>query len=228
MKPAVLGAVIVAAGLAGGAAYVLFGRGAPPTSDPAAASATATANTDSGAAAAAAAPGGGAQLVERVPAFQLADREGQMRSLADWQGQSLIVNFWATWCAPCRREIPLLQQIAREHRAEGFEVIGIAVDFRDKVLAYADEMKIDYPLLIGEQEALDAAAAFGIESIGFPFTVFTDAQGRIVAAHMGELHAPEAEVILQAVKAVNAGARTPLQARADIKAGLAALPPVKP
>jgi len=68
---------------------------------------------------------------------------------------------------PCRREIPLLQQLQRDHGAEGFQVIGIAVDFRDKVLAYADDMKIDYPLLIGEQDALDAAAAFGVPTVGF-------------------------------------------------------------
>ena len=87
------------------------------------------------------------------------------------------MNFWATWCAPCRREIPLLERLQSEHAADGFQVVGIAVDFRDKVLAYADEMKIDYPLLIGEQEALDAAAAFGVEMVGLPFTVFTDAPG---------------------------------------------------
>jgi thiol-disulfide isomerase/thioredoxin len=224
VKPAVLGAIIVAAGLAGAVAYVMLGREAQAP-EPGVASAEAPAGT-SPTAAGTEAPGN--RLVERLPAFQLADREGQMRSLADWPGKSLIVNFWATWCAPCRREIPLLQQIAKDHRDEGFEVIGIAVDFRDKVLAYADEMKIEYPLLIGEQEALDAAAAFGIESIGFPFTVFTDAQGRIVAAHMGELHAPEAEVILRSVKAVNAGTLTPVQARAEITAGLAALPPPAP
>lgn len=223
MKPAVLGAIIVAAGLAGAAAYVMFGREAQ-TPEPAVAAQEAPAGTTT-TPAAAGTEASGNRLVERVPEFRLADREGQMRSLADWQGKSLIVNFWATWCAPCRREIPLLQQIANDHRDEGFEVIGIAVDFRDKVLAYADEMKIEYPLLIGEQEALDAASAFGIDAIGFPFTVFTDAQGRIVAAHMGELHGPEADVFLQAVKAVNAGTLTPAQARAEITAGLAALPP---
>ena len=223
MKPALLGAIVVAAGLAGAAAYVMFGRQSPAPESAVVTSETPAAAT--GAEGAASPEAAGARLVERVPEFQLADREGRMRSLADWQGKSLIVNFWATWCAPCRREIPLLQQIARDNRDEGFEVIGIAVDFRDKVLAYADEMQIDYPLLIGEQEALDAASAFGIEAIGFPFTVFTDAQGRIVAAHMGELHGPEVAVFLQAVKAVNAGTRTPEQARTQITAGLAALQP---
>ena len=165
-----------------------------------------------------------AQLVEALPQFQLADRDGQARSLRDWPDKALIVNFWATWCAPCRREIPLLQQLQREHEAEGFQVIGIAVDFRDKVLAYADDMKIEYPLLIGEQEALDAAAAFGVSTVGLPFTVFSDARGRIVTAHLGELTTAEADLILSAVRRVNAGELSPTDARVALDAALAALP----
>jgi thiol-disulfide isomerase/thioredoxin len=162
--------------------------------------------------------------VETLPSFQLADRAGEMRSLQDWPDRALIVNFWATWCAPCRREIPLLQQLQRDHADEGFQVIGIAVDFRDKVLAYADEMKIEYPLLIGEQEALDAAAAFGVATVGLPFTVFSDRQGRIVTAHLGELTAAEADLILDAVRRVDSGETTPADARVALKAALAALP----
>ena len=165
-----------------------------------------------------------AQLAATLPGFQLADRDGQLKSLQDWPNQALIVNFWASWCAPCRREIPLLQQLQRDHGAEGFQVIGIAVDFRDKVLAYADEMKIEYPLLIGEQEALDAAAAFGVEAVGFPFTVFSDRQGRIVTAHMGELTAAQASLILDAVRQVDSGATTPEAARASLEIALAQLP----
>jgi thiol-disulfide isomerase/thioredoxin len=168
---------------------------------------------------------GAAQLAAVIPPFKLADRDGQMRSLKDdWAGKSLIVNFWATWCAPCRREIPLLQQIARERASENFQVIGIAVDFRDKVIAYVDEMKIGYPMLIGEQDALDAAAAFGVDAVGLPFTIFTDTKGRVITLHMGELTAAEADLILNAVAEVNAGRADPLQARAAITAGLAALP----
>ena len=163
-------------------------------------------------------------LAATLPDISLADRNGEMRSFNHWQGRSLIVNFWATWCAPCRREIPLLEKLQREHSADGFQVIGVAVDFRDKVLAYAAEMKIDYPLLIGEQEAMDAAAAFGVEVVGLPFTVFSDGQGRIIAAHMGELTSAEADVILGAVRRVNAGSVTPEQARIEIESGLEGLP----
>jgi thiol-disulfide isomerase/thioredoxin len=210
MKNAAIAAAVVVAGLAGAVAYVAYDQlklRTAQTSTPApAAAAPAT------------------QLVETLPQFQLADRTGQMRSLQDWPDQALIVNFWATWCAPCRREIPLLQQLQRDHAGEGFQVIGIAVDFRDKVLAYADEMKIDYPLLIGEQEALDAAAAFGMTTVGLPFTVFSDRRGRIVTAHLGELTAAEAELILDAVRRVDADETSPADARIALEAALAALP----
>ena len=207
MKNTAIVAAVAVAGLAGAVAFYAYeqlkARTAPPPAP-----------------AAEAAP----QLVETLPQFQLADRDGQVRSLQDWPDRALIVNFWATWCAPCRREIPLLQQLQRDHADEGFQVIGIAVDFRDKVLAYADEMRIEYPLLIGEQEALDAAAAFGVATVGLPFTVFSDRRGRIVTAHLGELTAAEADLILDAVRRVDAGETTPADARVALQAALAALP----
>ncbi len=205
MKPVALATVVVAA--AAGAAFFAYRQQSQQAKAPPALDTQAPV----------------AQLARTIPGFQLADRDGQLRSLADWNGKALIVNFWATWCAPCRREIPLLVRLQQDHGPEGFQVIGIAVDFRDKVIAYAEEMKIDYPILIGEQEALDAAAAFGVDVIGFPFTIFTDRQGRIVAAHMGELTDAEAGLILGAVRRVDANELTPLEARAEIEAGLPAL-----
>jgi thiol-disulfide isomerase/thioredoxin len=165
------------------------------------------------------------QLAAVIPEFKLADSDGTLRSLKDdWKGKALIVNFWATWCAPCRREIPLLNQLAADRAKDNFQVVGIAIDFRDKVLAYAQEMQIDYPMLIGEQDALDAAAAFGVDAVGLPFTIFTDTSGRVIALHMGELTADEADLILGAVSKVNSGQIDPAQARQAITTALAALP----
>ena len=125
----------------------------------------------------------------------------------------MIVNFWATWCAPCRKEIPFLKELQHERGKDGFQLVGVAVDVREDVLKYADKIGIDYPILMGEQDAFDAVSKFGLESTGFPFTVFTDKNGHIVAMHLGELKPPQAKVILDAVTRVNAGELTPAQAR---------------
>jgi len=166
-------------------------------------------------------------LPETLPDFTLANLEGQPQSIRSWTGKSMIINFWATWCAPCRREIPLLKKIQTEHGAEGFQVVGVAVDFRDDVLKYAKEIGIDYPLLIGEEDGLDAVTKFGRGSLGFPFTVFTDNQERLVLFHLGELHPEQAEVMLATVRRVNAGELTPAAARAVAAKQLQELPAAK-
>jgi len=162
-----------------------------------------------------------AVIPEFRPDVTLADRDGRPRSLAEWDGRPLIINFWATWCAPCRREIPMLNALAADPRYAAFELIGIAIDFREDVLNYLERMPIDYTVLIGEQDGVAAAAAFGMESIGLPFTAFTDRQGRIATIHVGELHRPQADVILSAVQAVDAGELDMAAARDRIRAGMA-------
>ena len=155
-----------------------------------------------------------------LPEFSLKNRDGVMQSVHSWPGKSLMLNFWATWCAPCRREIPLLMSLQKEHAAEGVQLVGIAVDFREDVLKYADLNKIDYPLLIGEQDGLQAVDAFGIEAVGFPYTVFTDSQGNIVTTHIGELHREQAELILTTVRQINKGELAINKARTQLTAAL--------
>lgn len=157
-----------------------------------------------------------------VPNISLADADGVKHALSDWKGRPLLINFWATWCAPCRREIPLLKTLRRERAADGIEIVGIAVDFRDAVQHYAQEMSIDYPVLVGEQDGLDAIAAFGMDTV-FPFTVFADRLGRIVTLKIGELHADEAHFILDEVKAVDQGRTGLAAARKEIADGVAML-----
>jgi thiol-disulfide isomerase/thioredoxin len=158
------------------------------------------------------------------PLFSLADAAGRRRSITEWDGKALVVNFWATWCAPCRRELPLLNRLQAEFAPRGIQVLGVAVDFAEDVRAFTRDFPVAYPILIGEQDGLDAARAFGVATIAFPFTAFSDARGRIITVHMGELHEPEARTILGVVLKVDAGALTPGEARGAITAALAALP----
>jgi len=97
------------------------------------------------------------------------------------------------------------------------------VDFRDDVLQYLQKMPIDYTVLIGEQDGMDAARAFGMDTIGLPFTAFTDSSGRIATIHVGELHRPQAELILALVREVDAGTIDMVAARAQIREKLADL-----
>jgi thiol-disulfide isomerase/thioredoxin len=160
------------------------------------------------------------KIPEHLPQFSLTDRAGKATSIASFGDKSLIINFWATWCAPCRSEIPLLEALHAEWAGREVSVVGIAVDHRDKVLEFAERFKIGYPLLIGEQDALDAVAAFGVESPVFPFTVFTDRRGEVVTVFVGQLHRPQAELILAEVQDLNRGIIELPAARRAIAEGL--------
>jgi thiol-disulfide isomerase/thioredoxin len=159
-----------------------------------------------------------AVIPERRPEVTLADRDGKPRSLSEWNGKPQVINFWATWCAPCRREIPMLNALAADPGFAGFALIGIAIDFREDVLTFLQTTPIRYPVLIGEQDGLDAARAFGMESLGLPFTAFVDATGQIVTIHVGELHRAQADTILSVVRSLDAGEIDLKSAQARIRA----------
>jgi thiol-disulfide isomerase/thioredoxin len=163
------------------------------------------------------------KIPDRLPEFSLSNPAGRATPISTWAGKSLVLNFWATWCAPCRREIPLLKSLNSEWSDRGVTVVGVAVDYRDKVVAYADELKIAYPLLIGEQDALDVATQLGVDTPVFPFTVFTDRRGEVVALYLGELHRAQADLILSVVQRLNDNRVELAAARQTIAQGLHAL-----
>ena len=152
---------------------------------------------------------------DTVPDLTMPDLAGRPKSLRDYLGHPLIVNFWATWCGPCRREIPLLQQLHATYHDDGLEIVGIAVDFQKAVADYIAKTPISYPLLIGEDQGMAAAQKFGMEPV-LPFSAFADAQGRIVAVKVGELHKDEADYILQQMRSIAAGQSSMADARAAI------------
>ena len=156
----------------------------------------------------------------KLPQFSLKDLNGKVTPVSSWNGKSLMINFWATWCAPCRREIPLLKTLAADWKNRDLQIVGIAVDDPDKVRRFTAEFRIDYPVLVGEQDALDVASDFGMTSPGFPFTVFTDGRGEVVALFLGELHRPQAEFILTQVENLNQDKIELKEARRMIADGL--------
>ncbi len=154
-----------------------------------------------------------------VPAVTLQDLAGKPHALRDNAGHARIYNFWATWCEPCRREIPLLNQLQARNGAQGLQVVGVAVDFRDSVQKFLKTTQLHYTLLVGEEDGLEAAQKFGMELL-LPFSVFADEHNRIVAVKVGELHRDEADAILAQMQALKAGQSTLPEAQNSIAATL--------
>ena len=133
------------------------------------------------------------------PALQvsLATLDNGKASLAQWQGKVLVVNFWATWCAPCRKEIPEFVKMQADLESKGLQFVGIAIDEADPVRTYAKQVGINYPILIGELDATELGRALGNEMGGLPFTVVFDRGGRVVKTVLGGTNEAHLAPILQ-------------------------------
>jgi len=134
----------------------------------------------------------GLALFDRAPAdasallaLTLPDPSGRPQPLSQWQGKVLVVNFWATWCGPCREEMPDLVRAQKEYGAKGLQIVGIAADDADKVQQFAKEIELNYPALIGGYAAIDLSKDLGNSLVALPFTLVVDRHGKVAYTHLG-------------------------------------------
>lgn len=124
------------------------------------------------------------------------DLEGQPRRLLDWQGRALLCNFWATWCGPCREEVPLLVAAKRQGFSPRVEIVGIGIDSADKIREFAAIFRINYPMLVADATAVTLLRSLGNKSGGLPYTVALDRNGAIAGSHLGAMKEPELRQVL--------------------------------
>ena len=122
-----------------------------------------------------------------VAEFSLPDVMGKQHKSAEWQGKIRIINFWATWCAPCLEEIPAFIKLQDEFSAKNIQFIGIAIDNQQAVKAFLDNMQVNYPMLVGGDSAITLSYTMGNIVKAVPFTVFVNEQGDIIHRQMGEI-----------------------------------------
>jgi peroxiredoxin len=157
-------------------------------------------------------------VVETLPDFTLPDLDDQPRSITEWSDRSLIINFWATWCAPCRREMPLLQSLQDGRDDDSLQVIGVAMDNLADVQQFITKTGVTYPILYGENEAAMVVESFGVEFVGLPFTAFIVPGGEILTLLAGELDADDLRELVAELDAIASGQSSVAEARKRLSA----------
>jgi len=141
-------------------------------------------------------PGG--QDIATAAVFEAAfpDSEGQMQALSQWRNKTVVLNFWASWCPPCRDEMPELSALQDKYRGSGLVVVGLSTDDADKLREFSASNSVSYPLLAGDFEAMRLATTLGNDREVLPYTVVIRPDGKIAASHFGRLDMVALEQVL--------------------------------
>ncbi|MFW2372880.1 MAG: TlpA family protein disulfide reductase [Gammaproteobacteria bacterium] len=133
------------------------------------------------------------------PDFSLTDLDGKLRHISEWDGKVLLVNFWATWCPPCKKEIPAFMALQEKYAEQGFQIIGVAIDDEDSVRNFAEIMDMNYPIMAAELASMEIARRYGNRVNALPFTSFVNRQGKITHTFAGEISREQTEKIIKAL-----------------------------
>ncbi|MES3020012.1 MAG: TlpA disulfide reductase family protein [Pseudomonadota bacterium] len=125
--------------------------------------------------------------VGKLFAQSMDDSAGKPQALAQWKGKTLIVNFWAPWCAPCVEEMPELATLGAEHAGKGVQVIGVGIDSAANIKRFADKFKIAFPLYVAGMQGTDLSREFGNTAGGLPYTVLIGADGEVKKTYLGRI-----------------------------------------
>ncbi len=128
--------------------------------------------------------------------FSLEDLNGNMRDISEWSEQKILINFWATWCAPCRREMPMFQTLHLNQQKHGIQIIGIAIDQNELARDFTNEYGISFPILIGQSSAYEIMKDLGNTSLTLPYTLLVEPGGLITWYKNGEVTSQDLPVIL--------------------------------
>lgn len=126
-------------------------------------------------------------LGKTAPNFQLKNLGGKPLSLADWKNKVVVLNFWASWCAPCQKEVPIFNRLQKEYGPEGVQFVGLAVDNLQNIQKFLQKIPIEYPVLIGDEAAFSIIQQYGNSSGVLPYTIFIGRSGKIHAIVKGGL-----------------------------------------
>ncbi|AUB79255.1 MULTISPECIES: TlpA family protein disulfide reductase [Spiribacter] len=130
------------------------------------------------------------------PAFSLEMLDDGPRSIEEWDGEVIVLNFWATWCAPCREEIPLFSRLDQAFSARGVQFLGVAIDDPEAIRGFLANVEMGYPSFYGMESAIDVAADYGNPRGTLPYTVVIDRDGTIVERFSGQIHEPDLRPVL--------------------------------
>lgn len=133
------------------------------------------------------------QGAKAIFAANLPDLQGENQIVSQWLGNVIVVNFWATWCTPCREEIPEFIETQEKFRDQGLVFVGIAIDQADKVKMFSQEFGINYPVLVGSLNTWSLLEAAGNRQSALPYTVVINRSGEIVETYLGRVNQKKLE-----------------------------------